>query len=123
MPLSAKVWLRLRPSLPQMMSNIGESVTWNPVATTIASTSRAVPSSVMMRFPVISRMPPVTRSTSSRSSAGYQSLVISMRLHPIRKFGVTLRRNSGSRISARILTREISSKSFISAGFFASPTT
>ena len=48
MPLSSNVWLRLRPSLPQTASNIGESVTWKPVATTMASTSRAVPSLVMI---------------------------------------------------------------------------
>ncbi len=66
------------------------------MATTIASTSRTVPSAVTIAFSRTSAMPSVTRSTLSRASIGYHVLEIRMRLQPICQFGVTFARSSGS---------------------------
>ena len=49
----------------------------------------------------------VTSSTLSRASAGYHVLEIRIRLHPIRKSGVTLRRSSGSVMPLRMLPSAI----------------
>ena len=92
------------PSAPKMRSKAGESVTWKPVATTIASTSRSTPSRSTIACARISAMPSVTSSTLSRASAGYQSLEIRIRLQPICQSGVTgARRSAGSLMDSAML--------------------
>ena len=86
-----------------MCSYVGESVTWKPVATMIASTSRTVPSVLTIAFSRISAMPSVTSSTSSRASIGYQVLEIRMRLQPICQSGVTAARSCGSSMALAML--------------------
>ena len=70
MPFSCHTSARVRPSRPVMCSAIGRSVVWKPVATTITSTGRSMPSAVTTALPVIFAIGSVTRSTLSAASAG-----------------------------------------------------
>ena len=63
---------------------------------TIVSTSRSSPSLVTIECGRTSRIASVTTSTFGFVSAGYHSLLGRIRLQPIAKFGVSLRRSSGS---------------------------
>ena len=61
---------RLRPSRPQILSAIGRSVTWKPVASTIVSVGRSTPSRVTIECGRTSAMPAVTSSALGAATAG-----------------------------------------------------
>ncbi len=88
-------------------SVIGSSVVWNPVATTRTSTSRSVPSAVTIPVGVTRAIRSVTSSVLSASRAGYQVLLIRIRLQPIMKSGVTFSRSAGSVMPFRMLASAI----------------
>ena len=85
-----------------MRPAIGGSVTWKPVAQTIASTSCSAPSAVTTQCSRISVIGEVSTSTLGWLSAGYQTLVMRMRLQPISKSGVSFARSAGSSIVRRM---------------------
>ena len=58
------------------------SVTWKPVPKTMTSTSRSLPSPATIVLPRISLIPPVSSSTLSLASVGYQRFDGRIRLHP-----------------------------------------
>ena len=90
-----------RPPRPWITEAIGGSVAWKPVAQTIASTSCSAPSAVTIECSRISRIGDVSTSTFGWFSAGYQALVMRMRLQPISNDGRSLARSAGSSIERR----------------------
>ena len=68
----------------------------------MASTSCSAPSAVTIELARTSLIGEVSTSTFGWFSAGYQELVIMMRLHPISKSGVSLILSSGSSMAPRM---------------------
>ena len=114
---------RVRPAASRTRSKNGESVTWNPVATTSTSAGCSAPSEVTIPPSVTRLMGVVTTSMFRRVNARYQVLDSRMRLHPISKFGVSLRRRPGSRTDRARCARPIALIGARAARVRVSPTT
>ena len=87
-----------------------------PVASTMTSVGRSVPSAVRMPDGVTSAIRSVTSSTFGFVSVGYHSSVSIRRLQPIESVGVTLARSSGSAIALVMLRRPAASNGLSSHG-------
>ena len=72
-----------RPSRPWTSIGATKSCDWKPVPQMIVSAARSTPSAPTTPVGGDPLDPPVTSSTLSRRSAGYQSLVNRTRLQPI----------------------------------------
>ena len=79
-----------------MSRKVYQSVTWNPVANTIASTSRSVPSTVTMPFEVTRAIPSVITSVFGFGDGLIEVVRDRIRLQPGGSVGVSFSRNSGS---------------------------